>query len=46
MVDLATELYRDIITAALPIAIIFEVGNLCVSIFLRAAFGGKLWLGK
>lgn len=46
MVDLAVELLADIISAALPIAIVFEIGNLLVGTFLRAAFGGRLWFGS
>lgn len=46
MVDLAVELLADIISAALPIAIVFEIGNLLVGTFLRAAFGGRLWFGN
>ena len=41
-VDVLTEVYK----LAIPIAIVFELGNLIVSTFMRAAFGGKLWLGK
>ena len=45
MVELATTLYTQMITCALPVAIVFEIGNLICGSFLRAAFGGKLWLG-
>lgn len=46
MVDLAVEAYLAIVVAAVPISVIFEVGNLIVGTFLRAAFGGKLWIGR
>lgn len=46
MVELAIELLVEIISAALPIAIVFEIGNLLVGTFLRAAFGGRLWFGS
>lgn len=46
MVELAIELLAEIISAALPIAIVFEIGNLLVGTFLRAAFGGRLWFGS
>lgn len=46
MVELAVEVYREIIETALPVAIIFEIANLCVCTFMRVAFGGKLWFGK
>lgn len=46
MLDLAVKLLSDVMEAALPIAIVFELGNLIVGTFLRAAFGGKLWFGR
>lgn len=46
MVDLAVELYKSIIVTAVPVAFIFEIGNLAVSTLLRVAFGGKLWFGR
>ena len=46
MVELAVEIYLSIMAASVPIAVVFELGNLIVGIFLRAAFGGKLWIGK
>lgn len=46
MVDLAIELFTELITYAVPIAIVFEVGNLIVCTFMRTAFGGKLWFGR
>lgn len=46
MVDVAIELFTELITYAVPIAIVFEVGNLIVCTFMRTAFGGKLWFGR
>lgn len=46
MVDFAVSAYTQIIEMALPIAIVFEIGNLIVNTFMRVAFGGKLWFGK
>lgn len=46
MVDFAINAFTEILEIALPIAIVFEIGNLIVSTFLRVAFGGKLWFGK
>lgn len=46
MVDLAFELYMGLMEYAIPIAVVFEVSNLLIGIFLRAAFGGKLWVGR
>ena len=46
MVDFAVSSFTEIMELALPIAIVFEVGNLLVGTFMRTAFGGKLWFGK
>lgn len=45
MVEMALNLYQGVLEIALPIACVFEIANLLVGMFLRAAFGGKLWLG-
>lgn len=45
MIDMAADLCAQVFSAALPIAIVFEVSNLLASTFLRAAFGGRLWFG-
>lgn len=34
--------YVSIVQYALPIAIIFGLGDLCVGTILRAAFGGRM----
>lgn len=46
MVDLAISVYTDLIQVALPIALVFEISNLIVGTFLRAAFGGRLYFGR
>jgi len=46
MVEMVLELYTEIVTLAVPVAVIFEIGNLIVCTFLRTAFGGKLWFGS
>ena len=46
MVDFAVRTFTNILELALPIAIVFEIGNLIVGTFMRVAFGGKLWFGK
>lgn len=46
MVELAVSLYTEILETVLPIAIFFEIANLCVATFMRVGFGGKLWFGK
>lgn len=46
MVEFAIETYTAILESALPIAIVFGLGNIVVGTFMRVAFGGKLWFGK
>lgn len=46
MVEFAIDTFVQIVEVALPIAIVFEIGNLLVGTFMRVAFGGKLWFGK
>lgn len=46
MVELAVEVYRDIIVEALPVAIVFELCNLAVITFLNSAFRGRIWSGR
>lgn len=46
MVTLASEILGQVMTVAIPIAIVFEVGNLIVCTFMRVAFGGRLWFGR
>lgn len=46
MIDFAIQTFTDIMSLALPIAIVFEIGNLIVGTFMRVSFGGKLWFGK
>lgn len=41
----AFQIYADMLQVALPVAIAFGVSNLCVNIFLSAAFGGKIKIG-
>lgn len=45
MAEFAIEMYTQLIQEAVPIAIVFEMGNIIVSTFMRVAFGGKLWFG-
>lgn len=42
MVDLAVACYLAVVESAVPVAIVFGLGNLLVGTFLRACFGGKL----
>lgn len=46
MVEFAVTTFTQIMEYALPIAIVFEVGNIIVSTFMRVAFGGRLWFGR
>lgn len=46
MVTIASQILGDVMSLAIPIAIVFEVGNLIVCTFMRVAFGGKLWFGR
>lgn len=45
-VEFAVQTFTQIVELALPIALVFEIGNLLISTFMRGAFGGKLWFGK
>lgn len=46
MIQDAWAIYTEIVKFAVPVAIVFEVGNLIVSTVLRVAFGGRLWFGS
>lgn len=46
MVEFAISTFTEIVELALPISIVFNLGMLIVSTFLRVAFGGRLWFGK
>lgn len=46
MVEFAVSTFTQILEMALPIAIVFEFGNIIVGTFMRVAFGGKLWFGR
>lgn len=45
MEQIAISVLGDIMTIAIPFAIVFEVGNLIVNTFMRVAFGGRLYFG-
>lgn len=46
MVELAVSVFTELMTYAIPVAVVFEIGNLIVCTFMRVAFGGKLWFGR
>ena len=45
IVELAAAYYVEIIEFALPISIVFGLGNIVINMLLSAAFGGRLQLG-
>ena len=46
MIETSVSLFTQILEYSLPIAVVFEIGNLIVGTFMRTAFGGRLWFGK
>ena len=46
MQELGVEVLKQILEGAIPLAIVFEFGNLIVCTFMRVAFGGRLWYGR
>ena len=46
MVELAVEMYRDILVDVLPVAIVVELCTLAVNTFLNSAFRGRIWNGN
>lgn len=46
MEALAFQLFQSVVEIAVPVAVVFELGNILVGTILRAAFGGRLWFGR
>lgn len=46
MESLAFELYQSCLEIAIPVAFVFEMGNLIVGTVIRAATGGRLFFGR
>lgn len=46
MVEFAVNTFTEIAQISIPIAVVFNIGMLIISTFMRVAFGGKLWFGK
>lgn len=46
MIELAVSCLTDVMNLAIPVAVVFELGNIIVATFMRVAFGGKLWFGR
>lgn len=44
--QLAIQCFTEVMRVALPFAVVFELGNIVVSTFMRVAFGGRLWFGR
>ena len=42
MTQVAIDIFTDICKYAVPIAVVFELGNLIISSLLNMAFGGRL----
>lgn len=41
-IDDVVTCYVNVVQVALPVALVFGLGDLCVGTILRAAFGGRL----
>ena len=46
MESVAIQAATAIIESAVPFCIAIEVANMLIGMFLRAAFGGRLWFGR
>lgn len=46
MTELAVSCLTDVMNLAIPVAVVFEIGNIIVATFMRVAFGGRLWFGR
>lgn len=46
MVEFAVTTLTQVVEIALPISLVFNIGMLIISTFMRVAFGGRLWFGK
>lgn len=42
----AIKIYIELVQIAVPIAVVFALGDKMVGWFLNAALNGKLWLGR
>lgn len=42
----AVNVFVQCMEIAIPVAVVFECGNLIVNTVLRAAFGGRLQIGR
>lgn len=45
MVDVVAGLMADVATIAVPVAVVIELSNILIAMFLRVAFGGRLYYG-
>ncbi len=46
MVEVAKNIYIEIVENCMPVAIIFALCNIAIRMILSSAFGGKIWIGK
>lgn len=46
MESVASDMLTSIITLAVPVFCTIEFGNILISMVARAAFGGRLWIGR
>lgn len=46
MLELAIQLYSEVLVSALPFAVGIAICDLIATSFMRVAFGGRLWFGK
>lgn len=45
MADVVAGLMADVATIAVPVAVVIELSNVLITMFLRVAFGGRLYYG-
>lgn len=46
MIELAKNIYVEIVENCMPVAVVFALCNISIRMIITSAFGGKLWLGK
>lgn len=46
MEQVAIDAAIAIVESAVPVAVVIELSNMLIGMFLRAAFGGRLWFGR
>lgn len=46
MEQVAIDACIALVQSAVPVAVVIELSNMLIGMFLRAAFGGRLWFGR